>query len=610
MFGASDKAAAQTDALPDYFVRVTSLSEITEDDVYVIGATYERDGRFFLMSNQASGNNLKAIQQNGIDASAAMLECDDSKCLWRFSPKDNGHFEIKSHASGLSLYNAKSTNLTLTAKSGTAWSIGNGEGYSFDITANDRNLSLYVQDVSVVKFGNYKSYDSKALYLYKGVKASLGDDDKAVPMTDGSKTCLYTKGYIATAGFSTLSDNGLRLADGTVAPDDAIGLWTYGQLPDSCFTLTGADGKYLGYDFAPAETPVVWRMSQGYIMTAESPPRILCLGSAFLLKSRAELKFEAPIRLRTIGEAPTKGLIGGSRLVLHGAWGADRLAALDWESATSLDLTGISLPVSGLSQAGQRPTDTNTFIYVAATATSLIPSSWKAVVASDGEALAMLTECPLIDRQSLVPDTKISYAASQLSYSRNVHADGNWETLVLPFSATLPQGFTAQALRAFQDGELCFDETAEIPAYTPVIIRYAGPAVSAETVRFTVQPKTDGQLLPASTTAAGIFTGTFAPMNIASASEHIYLLNDEGTTFVLADTGSGLAPFRAYVNVNDARGAIRLVTDWTATAIDTATQTNGEKTGSAYYYIDGRRTTKRPAKGQIHIVPGKGLTLE
>lgn len=127
--------------------------------------------------------------------------------------------------------------------------------------------------------------------------------------------------------------------------------------------------------------------------------------------------------------------------------------------------------------------------------------------------------------------------SSLTSYSRFWETTG-WETVCLPFSSAVPQGFTAYAVSGNSSVEsgnpavpLTYEETSQLQAGVSYVVRgEAGALFSVEkTSSFADAPR------------PGLLAGTYAPLPLASG----YVLN--GTDFVPAAPGCYLPPFCAYL---------------------------------------------------------------
>lgn len=115
------------------------------------------------------------------------------------------------------------------------------------------------------------------------------------------------------------------------------------------------------------------------------------------------------------------------------------------------------------------------------------------------------------------------------SYARFWETDG-WETLCLPFSCPVPQGFAAYAVRSLEGETLTSEPVSFLEAGVPYVVRGQGAAL------FAVRKARDFCDRP----QPGCLTGTYVPCHLQSG----YVL--DGTDFVPAAAGCYVPPFCAY----------------------------------------------------------------
>ena len=287
---------------------------------------------------------------------------------------------------------------------------------------------------------------------------------------------------------------------------------------------------------------------------------------------------------------------------------ADELAAKDLGGVTCIDLTGISLP-EGATAFRHTPVEPNLLIYVRSEDAGRVPEAWRFAVAraENGEA-RLLHSFELTDGAPLFIPFPFAVSTGQLRYTRRLIADGNWQTLCLPFDADAVEGqglFEAGKALGMDSEALAFGETETIAGGAAHILRTVGTA-SADgrlTVTFssracTVSP-TLGYLYQ------GIWGTNYRQMAVANANESIYLLTADGSTFAHAAAGSTLAPFRCYLSLFEPVGpqlVIRFERN-TAAALPHAILNKGNH-GSAQpiYDLAGRRRTGTARRGEIVIL--------
>ena len=287
---------------------------------------------------------------------------------------------------------------------------------------------------------------------------------------------------------------------------------------------------------------------------------------------------------------------------------AAELAAIDLGGVTCLDLSGISLP-EGATAFRHTPVEPNLLIYVRSEDAGRVPESWRFAVAraENGDA-RLLRPFELTDSAPLFIPFPFAVSTGQLRYTRRLIADGNWQTLCLPFDADAVEGqgqFEAGKALGMDGEALAFGETQTISGGAAHILRTVGtaPADGRLAVAFsskacTVAP-TLGHLYQ------GIWGTNYRQMSVSDAGESIYLLTADGSTFAHAAASSTLAPFRCYLSLFESAGPqliIRFDRN-TAAALPPAIF-NKEYHGSAQpiYDLAGRRRTGTARRGEIVIL--------
>ena len=292
---------------------------------------------------------------------------------------------------------------------------------------------------------------------------------------------------------------------------------------------------------------------------------------------------------------------------------ADELAAKDLGGVTCLDLSGISLP-EGATAFRHTPVEPNLLIYVRSEDANRVPEAWRFAVAraENGEA-RLLRPFELTDGAPLFIPFPFAVSTGQLRYTRRLIADGNWQTLCLPFDADAVEGqglFEAGKALGMDGAALAFGETQTISGGAAHILRTVGTAATDGrlTVMFsskacTVAP-TLGYLYQ------GIWGTNYRQMSVSDAGESIYLLTADGSTFAHAAAGSTLAPFRCYLSLFEPVGpqlVIRFERN-TAAALPPAILNKGNR-GAAQptYDLAGRRRTGTARRGEILIMKNMKL---
>ena len=287
---------------------------------------------------------------------------------------------------------------------------------------------------------------------------------------------------------------------------------------------------------------------------------------------------------------------------------ADELAAKDLGGVTCLDLTGISLP-EGATAFRHTPVEPNLLIYVRSEDAGRVPESWRFAVAraENGEA-RLLHSFELTDDAPLFIPFPFAVSTGQLRYTRRLFADGNWQTLCLPFDADAVEGqglFEAGKALGMDGTALAFGETETIAGGAAHILRTVGTAATDGRLTVTFSSKACTVAPTLGYLYQGIWGTNYRQMSVSDAGESIYLLTADGSTFAHAAASSTLAPFRCYLSLFKPVGpqlVIRFERN-TAAALPSAIF-NKENHGAAQpiYDLAGRRRTGTARRGEIVIL--------
>ncbi len=600
---------------PERFVRIRSLQELTEDGVYLLGAaetgTISPNGLFLMERRTWQDNKKRPIALVGtkwcdLEDMPEVINETNPVCFWRMEPQANGQVRLYNAEDLRSIYSRGETFLEMSASQKTLWGVDCEDGCFTFRNANvpNRYIGLSYQGTNssgthMYRFANYtrSGADAVTMYVYKGV---WGGGDSAWEMPEDGSAVTFSAGDYAVS--SAHGDGGVRVTDyelrnGTLASCAEIGQWTFVQRPDSCFLLLGANGTFLSYAFSETSDECLWHMRNGGIYTHESRPRQLLFNGRFFLSAGNEQSY-LPVSLRVMAERPDSTLSGGVKR-LSGGWSAHALSRVAWDGVDGLDLTAISLPVKP-EQFSARPVAANTVVYVAEDTADEVPSEWTFTVARNGDAGRLLTPAVLYDRLPLRLDCDVAYSAGQLAYVRQAYADGLWETLYVPFPASVPSGFNAETNTELVGEELIFEAVDAIEAYTPVIIRYAEAAgiAAGQTVSLKLSSASDGWLQKeAATISDKVFQGTMDTLRVTSLADGVYLLNVSGDAFVRASEGSGLMPFRAGLKLAGSRAAaLRIHHENVSAGIDPVSPSS---CSHGYYYSLKGVPQRVPSDGKL-----------
>ena len=292
---------------------------------------------------------------------------------------------------------------------------------------------------------------------------------------------------------------------------------------------------------------------------------------------------------------------------------ADELAAKDLGGVTCLDLSGISLP-EGATAFRHTPVEPNLLIYVRSEDAGRVPEAWRfAVVRAENGEARLLHSFELTDGAPLFIPFPFVVSTGQLRYTRRLIADGNWQTLCLPFDADAVEGqglFEAGKALGMDGESLAFGETQTIAGGAAHILRTVGTAATDGRLTVTFSSKACTVAPTLGYLYQGIWGTNYRQMAVADANESIYLLTADGSTFAHAAAGSTLAPFRCYLSLFEPVGpqlVIRFERNTAAALPPAIVQPRGNGKAQPTYDLAGRRRTGTARRGEILIMKNMKL---
>ena len=292
---------------------------------------------------------------------------------------------------------------------------------------------------------------------------------------------------------------------------------------------------------------------------------------------------------------------------------AAELAAKDLGGVTCLDLSGISLP-EGATAFRHTPVEPNLLIYVRSEDANRVPEAWRFAVAraENGEA-RLLHSFELTDGAPLFIPFPFAVSTGQLRYTRRLIADGNWQTLCLPFDADAVEGqglFEAGKALGMDGAALAFGETQTISGGAAHILRTVGTAATDGRLTVTFSSKACTVAPTLGYLYQGIWGTNYRQMSVSDAGESIYLLTADGSTFAHAAASSTLAPFRCYLSLFKPVGpqlVIRFERNTAAALPHAIVQPRGNGKAQPIYDLAGRRRTGTARRGEILIMKNMKL---
>lgn len=615
-----------TQSVPLCYDRVRRMDQVAAGGHLLIGAIVPATAQFRLMQTaDVSGRYRKSIGLSTFDT-ALGGDVDASKVadrVWRLTPVADGRYVLQA-TDGRYLRGARgsesATALMLSTTDSTLWTLQADADGTFALSHTDggqpRYVTLYEHGAQTHYYGCYASAtatDSRRLMLYLG-RTEVHPGATLPAPADSARLAIAVQANgqttLAQMGGEMMDGEALLLTDGSVAPDSPLGVWTCRRQTDSTFVLCDTTGACLNDRFAVQQAPFVWTLRQAGLTTASGDLRLMVQDNGrFAAVLPHEAVGHSVATLLPVGETPSLSLEGDTR-TLSGAWSANALATLPWTATTTLDLTHIALPRVP-ADFRERPADRTTYILVSAAEAAAVPAAWSMTLACNADRpeddAVLLTPSVLADRQTFTPPRAFRYAAGQLVYCRQVHADGGWETLCLPFDAHVPADFVVETYEGRDGISLAFHQASAICAHQAYLLCYTGAAGAAST-DFVVQASEDGRIgadAPASDTP---FFGTYSGLKVLSADEGLYLLNADGSAFVRAAAGSSLPSFRAALR-QPGQKASRLQLSHGGLQPDAVPTVAGEvqSDDSPLYDLTGRRV--RHPSGGLYLVHGRKVVV-
>ena len=174
-----------------------------------------------------------------------------------------------------------------------------------------------------------------------------------------------------------------------------------------------------------------------------------------------------------------------------------------------------------------------------------------------------------------------NFTAQNISYKRSFEAE--WTTLMLPFDITeIPEGFIAMEFVSEDDGEVSFKQVNKMSAFEAYLVK----TDVAKEITFKA---TNQKLWSNYTDAATAYNFKFIGITSKPAYAKAYMLNEDGTKFVLSETPDYQSFRGCFVPTY---GATNLPTVLTITGDPTGIkniQASGAKTKDGYYNLAGQR---------------------
>lgn len=196
-------------------------------------------------------------------------------------------------------------------------------------------------------------------------------------------------------------------------------------------------------------------------------------------------------------------------------------------------------------------------------------------------------------------NSRMAISANTATYKRSAGFSG-YQTVVVPFTTTVPAGVKAYAFVGSTTGGVLFQEASSIIGGKPYLLIGAnGLTLSASNaaVDFTINADNDG---------GNAFNATYAATTAGNVGGNVYVI-DENNTFRKAAAAAQIPAFRAYMTASQALSKIDILTDG-ITAIDSITTNN--KNDNRTYDLSGRCIPDNaPLHKGIYVRNGKKIII-
>lgn len=524
-----------------------AMSKVTvngtiENGIYLVSAISDDNdcSQYFLSCEPKSSRMLAKT----LESDNNVVEVSEASCLWK----------IESEGDDLvTLYSVKENKYLVRRTSGLAldktkknadWRVSFKDNNALLLKAADdegRALGVSSAGSGLPGFNCYKisgnAQIDMGITLYK---ASLSAVEGEVTMpADNQRLCLSTSSVLRSKTGEAISRNYLALSDGSVAQNESIEVITAKVISANTFYLSHESG-YLSYDMSIKASPSAWQVLNGHLCTVEDEPRYLCYDNN-VWKVATQDAAKQLVGWCKVADTPNQTLSGNGVCTLTGGWTAENLAALSFSNVRCLDLSQIALPCSAKSFENELH---NCPIFVNENSKGYVPSSWRFVVlCSESGNKLNDPQLKLEDKYPFFTDRAISVKAGQVVYERTDAAADKWQTISVPFDATVKSGAVYELTNA-ENNELTFNATTDLLVPHGYIAKAdALGCLSVVSKACKMENRVEESLL----------RGTNEKMEVTSSVTPTYMLHPVKQYFVQASAGSTLQPFRAYLQLSGAK---------------------------------------------------------
>lgn len=537
-------SSVKSNGLVGTFTRISSLSEISDDNFYVLGEISPNSSFGYLLTSLSSQAGRLSGLSTATFGSTPLL-VDNTSAVWQIKKKDNHYFLMQGNT-GVTVSASDKLSLSLS-ESPTEWELEQKDNGKFRLKNSYTRylgISAWATNAYFRSFTEFGA-DAVDLYIY-GNRTGIFKGTNSYNPSVGDTISLC-----ASLGDSIYSYPHASNVSGSELVNGKLAYYTEGAF----FKVQEVNNKVIHLAAFPVDNNLDslvdnknWALINDLICSVGASDTLFL---AFNSKSRSFGLYPLSVSNANVMPAYFKQIDAKPYVAAHnhiktlkGSWSADSLANALSDGTLALDVTSISLPI--LFKKFVQPSSNNAIIYALDLQSIPISHSWKNVVKCSNAANELVDTLHLVDREAFVVGAPFIVSQAQMTYERNVFTDGGWETLVLPFSvSSLPADFSFYQLSSIDKDGVKFVPVYSLSANVPYLLRSNNSAQSK------LKLYSDAQVLNSGSETAGNtpFCGILHPLVINSSTN--YLLSSQGEYFVHAASGSTLAPFRAYLNLSD-----------------------------------------------------------
>jgi hypothetical protein len=238
--------------------------------------------------------------------------------------------------------------------------------------------------------------------------------------------------------------------------------------------------------------------------------------------------------------------------------------------------------------------------------------------------------------------TPVPFTATNVSYTRTFTLAANgtsgWNTIMLPFSVSsincevigtvdwfhrysdTGKNFWLHAFTLDAPGYVEFDYADEMAAYTPYIIAVPDNRWGSAwqmTNRAVTFSGSNAHIDPTAVCSFGGNSYKFGGCTSSKSLQDVYLLNNDGSSFVFADTSTDVPAFRAWfspVDLSSHTSPALMIgsSETTEIGLTPDSSLNKEQRADAWYDLSGRKVAngQKPKANGLYINNGKTIVIQ